>query len=207
MYWVKTPKWIKTLFPSHIWEIKSNQEVFITFDDGPIPEITPWVLDILQDYNANATFFCVGDNVVKHKYIYQRILDEGHAVGNHTMNHLSAWKNNRHNYMDNVNMASDHIQSNLFRPPYGKLTKGIIKDLKNQGFKIIMWDILSGDFDAKLSPANCYINCIDNIKAGSIIVFHDNIKSIEKVKYTLPKLLDFLDKKKLKCKAIELPIA
>jgi peptidoglycan/xylan/chitin deacetylase (PgdA/CDA1 family) len=190
MYLVKTPNFVQKIFNGITWRIESENEVFITFDDGPIPEITPWILDILKERGVKSTFFCVGDNVKKHSDIYDRIIKEGHSVGNHTYNHLSAWKVRQDEYLENVSKAATVIDSKLFRPPYGKLYPNIYKALTKKAYKIIMWEILSGDFDNNKTNEVVLSQSIKNLKAGSIIVLHDNLKTIEKVKYVLPKLLD-----------------
>ena len=189
LYWIKTPKLIQQLFPSLTWRIKTREkQVFITFDDGPIPELTPWILDQLDKHEAKATFFCVGHNVDKHKSIYKLIIEKGHAVGNHTYHHKSAWSNSYEEYKSDILLASKKIKSRLFRPPYGKLPPARWKQL-NDDYDIIMWDVLSGDFDNSVSSQKCIDNVIKNISPGAIIVFHDNIKSIPKLKIALPRIL------------------
>lgn len=179
-----------------------TKTVYLTFDDGPIPEATPWVLDQLQEYNAKATFFCVGENVRKYPKIYQRILDEGHTVGNHTYNHLNAWKTKKHTYLSNVEEASEVIDSKLFRPPYGKLTPALSKKIA-EDYDIIMWDILSGDFDSNISAEKCLSNVKKNAREGSIIVFHDSIKAIDKLKVVLPHVLAYFSDQGIEMKAID----
>ena len=176
MYLVKTPPIIKTIFSDFVWSLDTDsKEVFITFDDGPIPELTPWVLDELKKYDFKATFFCVGDNVRKYPEIYQRIIAEGHSVGNHTYNHLNGWNNDLDTYLENIKKCDNIVSSDLFRPPYGKMKpnqSAVIKTEKS----IIMWDVLSGDFDQTISREKCLSNVMDNFVPGSIIVFHDNLK-------------------------------
>lgn len=191
MYLIKMPKIIQKLFPNFIWKIPTkSKEIYLTFDDGPIPEITPWVLDQLKKYNAKATFFCVGENINKHPKIFKRILEEDHQVGNHTFNHLNGWSTENRPYFHNVKSCNDLIQSSLFRPPYGRLRPAQAQFL-NRHYKIIMWDVLSGDFDAKTSKEKCFENVVSSAKEGSIIVFHDNIKAFENLKYTLPRILKY----------------
>lgn len=178
-----------------------HDTVFLTFDDGPIPEATPYILDILKAYDAKATFFCVGENVERYPHIYQRILDDGHTVGNHTYNHLNGWKTDQEAYVSNVEKSSDVIDSKLFRPPYGRIRPGQMEILSKK-YNVIMWDVLSGDFDPKVSSDELYDNVVNNVKNGSIIVLHDNIKSIDKLKVALPKLLEFFKEKNIALKAL-----
>ena len=202
MYIVRTPKFAQYLFSKLIWRLMETKTVYLTFDDGPIPEATPWVLDQLQEYNAKATFFCVGENVRKYPKIYQRILDEGHTVGNHTYNHLNAWKTKKHTYLSNVEKASEGINSKLFRPPYGKLTPALSKKIA-EDYDIIMWDVLSGDFDSNISAEKCLSNVKKNAREGSIIVFHDSIKAIDKLKIVLPQVLAYFSDQGIEMKAID----
>lgn len=162
--------------------------MYLTFDDGPIPEVTPEVLRILAEYNAKATFFCIGDNVEKHPDVYKQVLDEGHAVGNHTQNHLSGWKTEDYAYFRNTLQSAQHIDSDLFRPPYGRIKRSQATVLK-QRYKIIMWDVLSGDFDPKTTQQQCLDNVINNAREGSIIVFHDSLKAQDKMLFALPRVL------------------
>jgi peptidoglycan-N-acetylglucosamine deacetylase len=192
MYLVKTPPIIKTLFSDFIWNIDTEEkEVFITFDDGPIPELTPWVLDVLAEYGFKASFFCVGDNVRKYPEIYKRIINEGHTIGNHTYNHVNGWLTDQTTYLDNIKKCDVLIQTDFFRPPYGKMRRSQSAVIKNEK-TIVMWDVLSGDFDQTISKEKCLSNVIDNYGPGSIIVFHDNIKAETNLKYTLPRFLQHL---------------
>ena len=189
-YLNKTPKIIRPLAKDLTWSYPSKAStLFLTFDDGPIPEVTPAVLEILDRYKAKATFFCVGENVKKHPEIYKAILDKGHSVGNHSFNHLNGWKTDTAEYIKNIKEAKEHINSNLYRPPYGKVTRSQIK-LLSKDYKIIMWDVLSGDFDQKTSPEKCAKNVIKNASDGSIIVFHDSLKAAETMLKTLPIVLE-----------------
>ncbi len=203
MYLVKTPALIKNLFSDYVWEITTDtDEVFITFDDGPIPHLTPWVLDLLNDYGFKATFFCVGDNVIKYPEIYRRIIQEGHSIGNHTFNHLNGWFTDKDTYLENIEKCDSVLSTELFRPPYGKLKRAQSSSIKNHK-KIVMWDVLSGDFDANISNEKCLSNVMDNYEKGSIIVFHDNLKAEEKLKYVLPLFLQHLKEKNFVSSAIE----
>lgn len=189
LYLNKTPEILRPLAKDMIWSLPTETpSLFLTFDDGPIPDITPAVCKILQEYNAKATFFCVGENVKKHPEIYEQVLMQGHSVGNHTFNHLNAWKTDNRSYYKNVFLARDYIDSPLFRPPYGKLTRGQTKRLKEK-FDIIMWDVLSGDFDPEVDGKKCAENVIKNAKSGSIIVFHDSIKASSAMLVALPIVL------------------
>jgi len=189
MYLIKTPKIIKNLFPNFVWNIPTTEKVlYLTFDDGPIPEVTPWVLDQLAMYNAKGTFFCVGENIQKHNDVFQQVVDQGHQVGNHTFNHLSGWKTEVLPYFHNVRKCAQEMQSDLFRPPYGRLRPKQAQFLQRH-YDVIMWDILSGDFDPKITAEQCLDNVIDNAEPGSIIVFHDSLKAQDKLRFVLPRVL------------------
>ena len=202
MIWIKTHWLIKKLFSNYIWEMpNSENKIYLTFDDGPTPEITEWTLQQLKKYNAKATFFCIGDNIRKYPEIFKKVIEEGHSIGNHTFNHLNGWKTSKHEYLENAKKCQSEIcnlQSaicNLFRPPYGKIKPSQSRELRKLGYKIIMWDIISYDFDATISKEKCLENVLKNIKSGSIIVFHDSIKAFPNLEYTLPKVLEILNKK------------
>ncbi|CAH0337029.1 hypothetical protein FVB9288_02766 [Flavobacterium sp. CECT 9288] len=211
LYWVKTNKLIKTLFSKWIWDIPNTKKVvYLTFDDGPTPEVTSWVLDELNKYNFKTTFFCIGDNIRKYPVIFKKIISEGHAVGNHTFNHLNGWKTSTQNYIDNTELCQEIIDKNMqynsdskiFRPPYGKIKKAQSRALLKMGYKIIMWDVLSADFDGKITNEECLNNVIMNLQPGSIIVFHDSIKAFEKLKYVLPATLQYLQDNNYETKVI-----
>lgn len=191
-YLIKIPWWLKKIYPSSlIWNIDTTEKVlYLSFDDGPHPVATPFVLDTLKKFNAHATFFCIGKNVVEQKEIYQRIVDEGHKAANHTFNHLNGWKTKDKEYMENVMEAAKYIDSNLFRPPYGKISRFKINLLHKAGFKIIMWDVLSGDFDQEETKEQCATNVLLHAKPGSIIVFHDSVKAFERMSHALPLILE-----------------
>ncbi len=213
----KTPGFVKTLFPNFIWNIDTeNKELYLTFDDGPTPEITHWVLDTLKKYNAKATFFCIGNNVEKYPKIFQHIIVEGHAVGNHTYNHLKGWKHKTKDYIKDIIRTQNLIESqtlnsksqnsenlNLFRPPYGKFKTKQSKQLQELGYKIILWDVLSYDWDRSVSEETCLKNVTSAAKEGSIIVFHDSVKASRNLKYVLPKVLDYYSEKGFEFKAIK----
>lgn len=190
MYLSKTPQLVKNILSNFTWHIPTSEKViFLTFDDGPIPEATPWVLEVLRGYDAKATFFCVGDNVRKHPEVFQQILEEGHAVGNHTFNHLKGWKTNTSDYLENVARCAQMVESLLFRPPYGALKPSQARILKSH-YRIVMWDVLSGDFDPKISPEQCLQNVLDNIQPGSIVLFHDSLKAEPRMRFALPRVLE-----------------
>jgi peptidoglycan/xylan/chitin deacetylase (PgdA/CDA1 family) len=194
LYLVKTPGWVEKVYPRRIWNIATEKdELFLTFDDGPHPVHTAFVLDELKKYNAKATFFCIGKNVVEQPGIYRRILEEGHAVGNHTQNHLDGWKTKDAVYLQNIRAAQTYIDSKLFRPPYGKITSFQVDQLLQPGYKLrtIMWTVLSGDFDESLTPRQCLQNVLLNSKKGSIIVFHDSEKAQERMRFALPEVLKY----------------
>ena len=197
MYLIKIPWLLKKLYPAYTWHLPSVHKVlYLTFDDGPHQTATPFVLDQLKKYNAKATFFCIGKNVVSHPAIYERILEEGHAVGNHTYHHLNGWKTDDDVYISDIGKASQHINSRLFRPPYGKIKKSQSKKINQKAslhspFSIIMWDVLSGDFDVKISPQKCSNNVIKNAESGSVIVFHDSTKAWSRMSYALPQVLHY----------------
>lgn len=203
LYLTKTPCIFKKLFSNYTWCFTtSKKEIYLTFDDGPTLKVTDFVLAELKKHNAKATFFCIGKNVVNHPEIYQRILDDGHSVGNHTHNHLKGWKHRTKNYIKNCALAKEYITSNLFRPPYGKIKSSQAKLLQKLGYKIIMWDVLSADFDTKISKEKCLQNVLKNTTNGSIIIFHDSIKASKKLRYVLPKVLEEFSKRGFSFKAI-----
>ncbi|MDF9801228.1 peptidoglycan/xylan/chitin deacetylase (PgdA/CDA1 family) [Catalinimonas alkaloidigena] len=197
MNFFKTPSLLKLLYSDLLWDYKkeNGKQIFLTFDDGPIPEVTPIVLDTLKDFGAKATFFCVGENIDRYPQVYQQILDAGHRTGNHTYNHLNGWKTENTHYLENVTYCrqsqeqySHESEKPLFRPPYGKIKRSQIKLLKNE-YQIVMWDILAGDFDPDFSAEKCLQKCIHHSKHGTIIIFHDSHKAAKNLKYVLPRYL------------------
>lgn len=214
----KYPYLLRLLYPERVSTVKNSHAIYLTFDDGPIPKVTPWVLDLLKKHDAKATFFCIGDNVQKHPDIFRRIIEEGHAVGNHTFNHLKGWKTSRSEYIENIRMSDkvmvseasqrnnkeDNISAEtqaknpefpLFRPPYGKIKNSQAKLAQQEGFKVVMWDVISGDYNKDFSAEVCYRNVTENAKAGSTIVFHDSQKAFVNLREILPKVLEYYKEK------------
>lgn len=197
-YLIKTPRLLKALYSQCIWHVNDHaNSVYITFDDGPHPSVTDFVLKQLEKFHAKASFFCIGKNVLEYPSLFQRIQDEGHTIGNHTHNHLNGWKTSNTHYFRNIRLAEKYIKSNIFRPPYGRITYsqalGIEKMYPNM--KIIMWDVLSGDFDTDITPEECLENVISTVKPGSIIVFHDSEKAWPRLEYVLPRFLEYCTQK------------
>ena len=188
---VKPSQIAEMAFPKFTWRVPGDPKVYLTFDDGPIPDITEWVLETLASFNVPATFFCVGENVEKYPEIYKRILDAGHSVGNHTYNHLNGWKTDNTKYLDNIAKAATIIDSKLFRPPYGKIRPSITNKVL-LSYKIVMWDVLSRDYDNDISEEKCLTTVTKKVNKGSIIVFHDSIKAETNLRYALPKTIEFL---------------
>ncbi len=191
MYFVKSPYLLKRFFAKNlIWEIPTQKrKLYLTFDDGPTPGVTHEVLAILEEYEIKASFFCVGEMVMNHPDILADIVNSGHAVGNHTYKHLNGWKTELDKYIENVSLGAKYVKSDFFRPPYGKITTSQINALKDKYF-IIMWSVLSYDFDMKTSKEQCLENVVSTIKPGAIIVFHDSKKSAEKMLYALPRFIE-----------------
>lgn len=191
----RTPFFLPRLFPSSlVWRFaETSKDLYLTFDDGPVPGPTDFVLEVLRRYNATATFFCIGDNVRKHPDVFARVIEEGHSVGNHTFNHLNGWQNANEHYLANVQKCDEYLgtaasKNRLFRPPYGRITWNQIKLLNE--YRIIMWDVLSIDYDKRLQPARCLRNTIDATRPGSIIVFHDSIKAEKNLMHALPRFIE-----------------
>ncbi|MDP3358618.1 MAG: polysaccharide deacetylase family protein [Lutibacter sp.] len=220
-YFIKTPSLLKFIFSKWIWRLSSKEKVlYLTFDDGPTPEITEWALNELKKHKAKATFFCIGKNIGEHPEIFKKVIEEKHAVGNHTNNHLNGWKTKTEAYLQNIEDAEKYFEEyatlkavtlsavegrnqKLFRPPYGRLTLSQSKKIRKLGYKIIMWDVLSADFDPNISNEKCLENVIRNIQNGSIVVFHDSDKASEKLKFVLSKVLEYYSAKGFSFKSIE----
>lgn len=190
MYFVKTPVLLKKIFPNQVWSIPAQEKkLYLTFDDGPTPGITEWVLDELNKYKAKATFFLVGKNIEQYPEIVQRIKKEGHSAGNHTYNHVNGWQTATSSYIKNSLKCGELLDTNLFRPPYGRITQMQTRIMNNR-YKIIMWDVLSGDFDHSVSKDKVLNNVLKNTESGSIIVFHDSVKAQPRMQYALPRVLE-----------------
>jgi peptidoglycan/xylan/chitin deacetylase (PgdA/CDA1 family) len=206
MYLIQTPKLLRALAPSFaIWEkavTLTEPIVYLTFDDGPHETATPFALDTLAKYDAKATFFCIGKNVIEYPEIYRRILDDGHSVGNHTHNHLKGWQTDTKTYIENTDQAAKFIDSKLFRPPYGRIKRMQAKHLHENGYSIIMWSLLSGDFDTDLSPERCLENVVFHLKPGDIVVFHDSQKAWDRMSHVLPRVLEHCSKNKWQIKGL-----
>jgi peptidoglycan/xylan/chitin deacetylase (PgdA/CDA1 family) len=205
-YLVNSPWWLKKWYSKLIWHIPVTEKIlYLSFDDGPHPEITPFVLDELNKYQAKATFFCIGKNVMAYPQVYKRILEEGHRVGNHTQDHLNGWKVSDAEYLSNIGQAAKYIDSDLFRPPYGKISAFQAACLRGAPlhYKIIMWGVLSADFDKSLSSAKCTRNVIRNAGPGSIVVFHDSEKAFGRLRESLPAVLGYFSGKGYRFEALK----
>ncbi|MBK7651392.1 MAG: polysaccharide deacetylase family protein [Flammeovirgaceae bacterium] len=196
----RTPFFLPVLFPRLLWRIPTQEkQIYLTFDDGPVPGPTEFVLDTLKKFGAKATFFCIGDNIRKHPIIFSRIIEEGHSIGNHTFNHLKGWSYSTKDYMLNIELCNDQMEAansgqstvdqKLFRPPYGRITLNQIKSLEDN-YRIIMWDVLSQDYDRSVSSDSCLNGSIKSTRTGSIVVFHDSLKAERNLTYTLPRYLE-----------------
>lgn len=200
----RPPNWLRKIYYSLQWNVSSkSKNLYLTFDDGPTPEITDWVLNELKKVNAKATFFCIGRNVERYPDIYNRIVNDDHAVGNHTYSHLNGWKTWYHEYIDDVNLASEFVKSRLFRPPYGKIRQNQIRNLRKHGFKLFMWDVLSEDYNNDVTPDQCLENVLNYTEKGSIIVFHDSVKASNNLYEVLPQILKIYTEKGYKFKRLK----
>ncbi|MFI3289599.1 MAG: polysaccharide deacetylase family protein [Rikenellaceae bacterium] len=200
---LKPPKFLRRLMPDLIWEIEDADSLFLTFDDGPTPGITEWILATLDKYNAKATFFLLGRNVELYPELYRQIIEAGHAVGNHTYSHQKGWKMSLERYVEDVEFASGYIESNLFRPPYAQITPSQARFLGRR-FRLVMWDVLSRDYSNKVSPKGCLLNVTKYMEAGSLVVFHDSEKAFPNMSYALPRVLERATELGLKCRRIEI---
>jgi peptidoglycan/xylan/chitin deacetylase (PgdA/CDA1 family) len=203
MYWVKTNLLIKKWFSGFVWSLPNHEKkIYLTFDDGPTPQITEWVLDVLAEYNIKATFFCIGNNIEKHPELFKKVIEAGHSIGNHTYNHLNGWNTKNGTYLQNTIATESIIEKlypnsteKLFRPPYGKMKGAQAKAVRGMGYKIIMWDVLSADFDRSITPEKCLQNVIRNTREGSIIIFHDSEKAYPNLRHALPESIKYLKEK------------
>lgn len=199
MFIHRTPWPIKKLYPELTWSKRTAQTIYLTFDDGPIPVITPFIHQTLSAFDVRATFFCVGENIKKYNDIAQASLEAGHKIANHTFNHLNGWHTNKKRYSDNIELCENLINklgvdNRLFRPPYGRVTRKQIKVIKTS-YEIVMWDVLTGDFSNNVSPEDCLQHSINATRDGSIVLFHDNIKAENNLRYALPRYIEyFLEK-------------
>lgn len=202
-YTLRPPFFMKKFFPGIVWQKPTSEKIlYLTFDDGPHPEATAFILEQLNQFNAKGSFFCLGKNVSLYPTLLERIIEEKHTLGNHTYNHLNGWKTSDKKYYEDIIKAAKLIDSDLFRPPYGKITPFQISLLQKKKIgipsNIIMWSLLSGDFDEKLSPEKCYENILLHAKNGDIIVFHDSTKAWERMKFALPKVLEHFSREGFK---------
>ncbi len=192
------------MMPSLVWNMAGERDVFLTFDDGPTPGITEWVIETLAQYDARATFFCLGKNVEQHPQTYARILEAGHKPGNHTYSHQKGWAMSTERYVEDVDFAAQLIHSDLFRAPYGRITPSQVRVLSER-YNMVMWDVLSRDYSPLVSPRQCVRSVTRHVKQGSIVVFHDSHKSSRNLRYALPRVLDYIyNEKGLKCSSIDL---
>lgn len=210
----RIPRIIKWIYPRRIWDgPAAGKSIYLTFDDGPIEDVTPWVLEQLKAYNAKATFFCIGENVQKNPGIFREVINAGHSVGNHTYNHLDGWRTGIADYLQNTEQARQVMRENfpagfspkndIFRPPYGKIRNVQAKKLQERDFKIVMWSIVSMDYDQRLSWQSCYQNVLKNARPGSIIVFHDSLKAENNLRQVLPRVLKHFSSEGYTFRALE----
>ncbi len=200
---LKPPRIIRKLYPDLVWEIDDPHAIFLTFDDGPTPGITEWILATLHKYNAKATFFVLGKNVEMYPDLYELIIKAGHKVGNHTYSHQKGWSMSLERYVEDVDFANDTINTDLFRPPYGRITPSQSRFLGLR-YKLIMWSIISHDYNQRISPQRCFRNVAKDLDAGSIVVFHDSEKSFRNMRYALPLVLQLAAERGLECKTINI---
>jgi len=200
---------LRTVYPEFWWKVEGDVEptIYLTFDDGPIPDVTEFVLEQLDRYAAQATFFCIGDNVRKHRNVLYQVLEAGHMVGNHTYNHLNGWKTDDETYLENV-QSCQHVlgvETALFRPPYGRIRKTQAAQVMEH-HSVVMWDVLTGDFDQTLAPDVCLKKSIQHTEPGSIIVFHDSLKAWPNMRYALPRLLAHFAERDYTFRAVPQPV-
>jgi peptidoglycan/xylan/chitin deacetylase (PgdA/CDA1 family) len=195
---------LRKIYPDATWKISTEEKIiYITFDDGPIPGLTEWVLDELKLYNAKATFFCVGSNILKNTAVFERVIKEEHRVANHTMHHIKGFKTTVKDYLTEAEECRSLIKNNLFRPPYGQLKRSQYKALKERGYKTVFWDVISYDYES-ITEKKCLGNVINNTKNGSIVLFHDSLKAEKNLRYVLPVFLKHFATLQFQFKALEL---
>ncbi|WP_297447562.1 polysaccharide deacetylase family protein [uncultured Alistipes sp.] len=199
----RPPQFIRRMFPSLIWSMPETDSVYLTFDDGPTPGVTEFILDRLAEYDAKATFFCLGKNAEQHPHLFRMIVEGGHRIGNHTYSHQKGWNMSLERYLEDVDFANGLLRSDLFRPPYGRITPMQARRI-GERYHIVMWDVLSRDYSQFVSPRSCLHNVTRHVRGGSIVAFHDSVKSFRNMRYALPRTLEYLREKGLKCAAIEL---
>ncbi|NMB05130.1 MAG: polysaccharide deacetylase family protein [Bacteroidales bacterium] len=193
--WIEQPPMLyRSLYPGSLWRIgeEHRKTIYLTFDDGPIPEVTPWVLELLDRYDIKATFFCVGDNVRKYPHLYRQLLEKGHKTGNHTFNHVQAWKSHTAFLLENTAKAAELIDSKLFRPPHGHMRVAQNSALQKAGYSVVMWDVVTRDYSRYMSPQQVLDNVKRYTRDGSVIVFHDSLKAEKRMKYALPRAIEWL---------------
>lgn len=205
LYFVKKPKWVRRFYGDCVWEVNTSDKVlYLTFDDGPDPEETPFVMEQLSKYGAKGTFFCIGRNVLERPHLYEALLSEGHAVGNHSFSHIDGWKTNNKKYFSDIEAASKVIKSNIFRPPFGHVTWNQVNRLKNEDYnlKTILWSVLSADFDENTPKEQCFANVVANARQGSIVLFHDSAVAARNLRYALPRVLEHFSERGYRFEAI-----
>lgn len=197
------PKFLRRMMPTMLWKVDSKSSVYLTFDDGPTPKITEQILDILDNYGAKATFFCLGNNAELYPELVEEIVARGHAVGNHSYNHTRGWLTSTDNYMASAYRAGQFLpHTRLFRPPYGRITVSEVARMRSQGWRVVMWNSISEDYDHRVSPPRCARKVTRHLRAGNIIVFHDSVKASKNMLYSLPRVLEEIQKRGLKCEII-----
>ena len=193
IYFVKKPNWVRKFYGDCTWEVSTKEKVlYLTFDDGPDPDQTPFVLEQLEKFNAKATFFCLGKNVIAHPAVFATVINRGHVVGNHSFSHLDGWKTSNKKYFSDIAEAARYITTPLFRPPFGHITWRQVNELKSEGYKLktVLWDVLSADFDENTSGEKCLLNVTEHARPGSIILFHDSGIASRNMRYALPRVLE-----------------
>ena len=194
---------LRWMFPGVVWSIDDPEGIYLTFDDGPTPGVTEWILQTLDRYNAKATFFVLGKNVELYPDLYQMILDRGHKIGNHTYSHQKGWRMSLDRYIEDIDLAGDMVHTELFRPPYAQITRTQLRHV-SQRYRVVMWNVLSRDYNRKLSPKKCLRGTIKGLRGGDIISLHDSAKSFRNTSYVLPALLRTAREMGLQCKILEL---